>query len=42
MPCVWDQIYTLLKRRNQLQLLKTMQSPKDWSKAREVKVSREH
>ena len=42
MPCVWDQIYTLLKKRNQLYLLKVVQPPKDWSKSREVKVSRDH
>jgi len=38
--CVWDQIYQNLKKRNQLHLLRTMQPPKDWSKSREVKLSK--
>jgi hypothetical protein len=41
-PCVWDQIYTILKKRNQLHLLKTIQPAKDWSKSREVKIACDH
>jgi len=42
LPCVWDQIYTVLKKRNQLHLLTINQPPKDWSKSQEVKRTHEH
>jgi hypothetical protein len=38
LPCVWDLIYHTLKERNQLDLLKKIHPPKDWSKGREVKI----
>ena len=31
--CVWDLIYKRLKEKKQLQLLKIIQEPKDWSKS---------
>ena len=42
MPCVWDQIYQTLKENGNLGLLKNIHPPKDWSKTREVKISRDH
>ena len=35
--CVWDLIYKRLKEKNQLQLLKIIQKPKDWSKSTETR-----
>ena len=35
--CVWDLIYKRLKEKNQLQLLKIIQEPKDWSKSTETR-----
>lgn len=35
--CVWDLIYKRLKEKKQLQLLKIIQEPKDWSKATETR-----
>lgn len=37
LDCVWDIIYKLLKERNQLDRLKIIQKPKDWSKSGEMK-----
>jgi len=33
MDCVWDLIYKFLKKRDKLDFLKDIQSPKDWSKS---------
>jgi len=35
--CVWDLIYKRLKEKKQLQLLKIIQEPKDWSKSTETR-----
>ena len=35
--CVWDLIYKRLKEKKQLQLLKSIQEPKDWSKSTETR-----
>ncbi len=35
--CVWDLIYKCLKEKKQLQLLKIIQEPKDWSKSTETR-----
>ena len=35
--CVWDLIYKRLKEKKQLQLLKIIQEPKDWSKSIETR-----
>ncbi len=35
--CVWDLIYKHLKEKKQLQLLKIIQEPKDWSKSTETR-----
>ena len=35
--CVWDLIYKRLKEKKQLQLLKIIQEPKDWSKSTEAR-----
>lgn len=35
--CVWDLIYKRLKEKKQLQLLKIIQKPKDWSKSTEAR-----
>lgn len=35
--CVWDLIYKRLKEKKQLQLLKNIQEPKDWSKSTETR-----
>ena len=35
--CVWDLIYKCLKGKKQLQLLKIIQEPKDWSKSTETR-----
>jgi len=35
--CIWDLIYKRLKEKKQLQLLKTIQEPKDWSKSTETR-----
>ena len=37
LDCVWDLIYKRLKTKEQLQLLKTIQKPKDWSKSTETR-----
>jgi len=33
MDCVWDLIYNFLKEKNNLDMLKKIQAPKDWSKS---------
>lgn len=35
--CIWDQAYQRLKKKGKLYLLDTIQKPKDWSKAQEMK-----
>jgi len=35
--CVWNLIYNRLKEKKQLQLLKIIQEPKDWSKSTETR-----
>jgi hypothetical protein len=42
MPCIWDLIYQTLKERNQLDLLKRIHPPKDWSKGHEGKAHYDH
>jgi ferredoxin len=37
LDCVWDLIYKRLKTKEQLQLLKTIQKPKDWSKSTDTR-----
>ena len=37
LDCVWDLIYKRLKTKGQLQLLKRIQEPKDWSKSTEMR-----
>jgi len=37
LDCVWDLIYKYLKEKKQLQLLKIIQKPKDWSKSTETR-----
>ena len=36
LDCIWDQIYTYLKKRGQLNILDQIQKPKDWSKSLEM------
>ena len=33
LPCVWDQVYLVLKQSGKVQGLKVIQPPKDWSKS---------
>jgi len=37
LDCIWDIIYTRLKKRGQLQRLKEIKKPKDWSKSTEMR-----
>jgi ferredoxin len=39
LPCVWDQVYQVLQQTGRLQVLKTIQPPKDWSKSTVTKRS---
>lgn len=37
LDCVWDQIFTNLKKKNALHLLQVIQPPKQWSKSLEMR-----
>jgi len=37
LECVWDRVYQELKKKGKLQVIKTIQKPKNWSKAQEQK-----
>jgi ferredoxin len=39
MECIWDSAYQALKKKGRLQVLMTIQKPKNWSKASEHKRS---
>jgi len=39
LPCVWDQVYQVLRQSGKLQVLRVLQPPKDWSKSTVTKRS---
>ena len=39
LPCVWDQVYPVLRQSGKLQVLRVLQPPKDWSKSTVTKRS---